>query len=152
VWGWLLCLQLHSHAQDTGTITVHFDIDATQQTIHNFAASDAWACQFVGNWPDAKKNTMADWLFSLDTLKDGSPRGIGLSMWRYNIGAGSAGQGESSGIRDEWRRAASFEDNDVESTNRIRAQNWFTARCKSFNISFSVSGAKKRRTAIPGLL
>jgi hypothetical protein len=123
--GALLLPQLHSHAQDTGTISVHYDINATRQTIRNFAASDAWACQFVGNWPNAKKNAIADWLFSMDTFADGSPRGIGLSMWRYNFGAGSAAQGDSSGIRDEWRRAASFTDNDLESTNRIKAQNWF---------------------------
>jgi O-glycosyl hydrolase len=29
-------------------------------------------------------------------------------MWRFNIGAGSAEQGEASGIKDEWRRAESF--------------------------------------------
>ena len=79
--------------------------------MHNFAASDAWACQFVGSWPDEKKNVIADWLFSTDTLANGTPKGIGLTMWRDNIGAGSANQGSASGINDEWRRAASFMDN-----------------------------------------
>jgi len=74
------------------------------QVMDNFAASDAWSCQFVGKWPVFKKSRMADWLFSTDTLKDGSPKGIGLTMWRFNIGAGTAGQGDSSGIRDVWRR------------------------------------------------
>ncbi|MBS1602099.1 MAG: xylanase [Bacteroidetes bacterium] len=74
------------------------------QVMDNFAASDAWSCQFVGGWPDAKRRAMADWLFSMDTLKDGSPKGIGLTMWRFNIGAGTAEQGDGSGIRDVWRR------------------------------------------------
>ncbi|TWV94020.1 glycoside hydrolase [Chitinophaga pinensis] len=89
------------------TTAVHVSIDpgTTYQTIDNFSASDAWSVQFVGNWPEHKKNVMADWLFSTDTTASGVPVGIGLSMWRYNIGAGSAEQGDSSGIKDEWRRA-----------------------------------------------
>src|SRR3954471_14371936 len=93
------------HAQQSSKISIRFDEKKTYQTIQNFAASDAWACQFVGNWPDAKKNAIADWLFSMDTLTNGNPKGIGLSLWRYNLGAGSAEQQENSGIGDEWRRA-----------------------------------------------
>ena len=37
------------------SIQVEIDETKTAQTIHNFAASDAWACQFVGNWPDEKR-------------------------------------------------------------------------------------------------
>lgn len=113
------------HSQTTDKIPVSFNTYATHQTIHNFSASDAWACQFIGNWPDEKRNAIADWLFSLDAYPDGSPRGIGLSMWRYNIGAGSADQHDSSGIRDEWRRAASYDAKDGEAKQRVQAQNWF---------------------------
>lgn len=93
------------------TTAVHVSIDpgTTYQTIDNFSASDAWSVQFVGNWPEQKKNAMADWLFSMDTTSSGTPRGIGLSMWRYNIGAGSTEQGDSSDIRDEWRRASEWQ-------------------------------------------
>ncbi|QHS58448.1 glycoside hydrolase [Chitinophaga agri] len=93
------------------TTAVHISIDpgTTYQTIDNFSASDAWSVQFAGNWPEQKKNTMADWLFSTDTSTTGSPIGIGLSMWRYNIGAGSAEQGDSSAIRDEWRRTTDWQ-------------------------------------------
>lgn len=79
------------------------------QTIHNFGASDAWSLQFVGaNWPAQKQARIADLLFSLEEQTDGSPVGIGLSAWRFNIGAGSAAQGEESGIGDRWRRADAF--------------------------------------------
>lgn len=86
---------------------VHLRVDPSRayQTIENFGASDAWSCQFVGAWPDEARNKMADWLFSSDTTADGQPKGIGLSIWRFNIGAGSTEQGEGSGIRDAWRRA-----------------------------------------------
>jgi hypothetical protein len=96
------------------------------QTIENFGASDAWACQFAGLWPDEKKNAIADLLFSTDTFNDGSPKGIGLSLWRFGIGAGSAQQGEASGIKDEWRRAESFlEPNGTYNWNRQAGEVWF---------------------------
>jgi hypothetical protein len=125
-----LCLQPGAHAQHAGKISVSYSIDTVWQTIHNFSASDAWACQFAGNWPDEKRNRIADWLFSMDTLADGSPQGIGLSMWRYNIGAGTAEQGDSSGIKDEWRRAASLDSKAKEAMDRIRSQNWFLKAAK----------------------
>lgn len=89
-------------------VTVRIDAAKPQQTIANFAASDAWAGQFVGNWPAAKREAIADLLFSQEASPSGQPKGIGLSMWRVNLGAGSAEQGEASGIKDEWRRAESF--------------------------------------------
>lgn len=111
-------------------IVVHVDAGKTHQVIRNFGASDAWSCQFVGNWADEKKNTIADWLFSTDTLQNGNPKGIGLTMWRYGIGAGSAEQGDSSSIEDEWRRAALVNKNTVEKDERIKAQNWFLLAAK----------------------
>ncbi|MBC9910287.1 glycoside hydrolase family 30 protein [Chitinophaga varians] len=95
-------------SQHHQAIQVNIDLSGKAQTIHNFAASDAWSCQFTGAWPDSKRNQLADWLFSSDTAANGQPKGIGLSMWRFNIGAGSTEQGDDSGIRDEWRRAACF--------------------------------------------
>jgi O-glycosyl hydrolase len=91
------------------TVPVHITIDpgVTYQTIDNFGASDAWSCQFVGDWPAQKKNAIADWLFSMDTSAAGQPVGIGLSMWRYNIGAGSA---EQANIKDKWRRTFNWKD------------------------------------------
>ena len=79
------------------------------QTIHNFGASDAWTIQYVGeNWPLEQRNEIADLLFSTDLDPEGKPEGIGLTAWRFNIGAGSAAQGDGSGITNEWRRAESF--------------------------------------------
>lgn len=110
-----LCFLLHtalSQQSPGNVIQVNIAIQKTAQTIRNFAASDAWAGQFTGNWPDSQRIQIADWLFSTDTTADGQPKGIGLSMWRFNIGAGSAEQGSNSGIKDEWRRAASFLETD----------------------------------------
>ena len=43
---------------------IHIDLADRHQTVRNFGASDAWACQFIGVWPDEKRNQVADWLFS----------------------------------------------------------------------------------------
>ncbi len=119
--GLLGLLGFRATGQTPGAIRLRLEESKTYQTIDNFAASDAWACQFVGNWPDDKRNQVADWLFSIDTFANGNPKGIGLTMWRYNLGAGSAGQKDSSGIKDEWRRAPATGSN----SPKTAAQNWF---------------------------
>ena len=78
------------------------------QTIDNFSASDGWSMQFVGLWPEKKQEKIADWLFSTANDSSGKPLGIGLSMWRFNIGAGSAEQGDSSQIGNVWTRSECF--------------------------------------------
>jgi O-glycosyl hydrolase len=136
----LLCWGCGLNSEDAGklpedraakTITISLDPVQRYQTIDNFGASDAWSAQFVGNWPDDKRNAIADLLFSTATHDDGSPRGgspkgIGLSLWRFNIGAGSAEQGDKSGIGDEWRRAESFLEEDRSyNWQRQAGQLWF---------------------------
>jgi O-glycosyl hydrolase len=112
-------------------VTIDINFAKTYQTISNFGASDAWSCQFVGNWPDEKRNKIADLLFSRDNNTDGSPKGIGLSLWRFNIGAGSTQQGNESGIKDEWRRAESFLNNDGSYSWQNQAgQVWFLKAAK----------------------
>ena len=109
-------------------------IDPSQifQTIDNFGASDAWSFQFVGNWPQDKKDAIADLLFSTDTTSVGEPKGIGLSLWRFNLGAGSAQQGSQSGIADEWRRAPSFLNSDgTYNWGNQSGQTWFLKAAKS---------------------
>ena len=107
-------------------VQVNIDLSKTYQRIDNFGASDAWTCQFIGKWPTAKKDKIADLLFSMDTLTNGSPKGIALSLWRFNIGAGSAEQGDQSGIKDEWRRTESFLNNDGSYNWQNQAgQIWF---------------------------
>ncbi len=82
----------------------------TYQIIHGFGASDAWSNELINLLQDSTRNTVADWLFSKETLSDGSCRGAGLSIWRYNLGTGSSGQGDDSGIPDPYRRTESIID------------------------------------------
>lgn len=106
------------------------------QTIHSFGASDAWSTQFIGkNWPINKRNQIADYLFSQELDDTGKPKGIGLSTWRFNIGGGSAYQGNNSGIDDEWRRAESFLTSMGYDWNAQQGQRWFLTAAKTRGVS-----------------
>ena len=76
--------------------------------IDGFGASDAWSMQHIGLWPDSVRLQTADWLFSTENDSKGQPLGIGLSIWRFNIGAGSHDQGRESGIGSHWMRTGCF--------------------------------------------
>ncbi|AUD01465.1 glycoside hydrolase [Spirosoma pollinicola] len=110
------------------------------QTIHSFGASDCWSAKFIGNWPDeAKKNQIADLLFSLDTLSTGQPKGIGLSLWRMNIGAGSYEQKDSSLITDEWRREECFLKPDGQyDWNKQAGSQWFLRAARKRGVRYSL--------------
>ena len=113
-----------SQAKTTG-ITV--DLHDEKQVIHSFGASDAWTCQFVGeHWPLEKREKIADLLFSKEVDSKGNPKGIALSMWRFNVGAGSAEQGDASRISTPWHRAECFLNADGSyNWGKQKGQQWF---------------------------
>ncbi|MDA3879259.1 MAG: T9SS type A sorting domain-containing protein [Prolixibacteraceae bacterium] len=80
----------------------------THQTIEGFAASDCWTGNFIGQWNNYPRDMAARFLFSKNFNSLGMPEGIGLSMWRVNLGAGTYEQGNASGIDDVSRRAECF--------------------------------------------
>ena len=88
----------------------HFEICPEQplQVMEHFSASDAWSMHIIGKWPQEKQNQVADWLFSTENDANGKPKGIGLSLWRFNVGAGSTEQGEDSQIGSPWMRTECF--------------------------------------------
>lgn len=96
----LVCMAGVAMAQKVETFRV---TDREQQTIDGFGASDAWSMWRIGEWEDSLQTKVADWLFSSEVLEDGSPKGIGLSIWRFNAGAGSATQGDSAQINHDTR-------------------------------------------------
>ena len=112
--------------------TLKVMVDQEMQTMDGFGASDAWRCQMVGkNWPVAKRNAIADLLFSKETDANGNPKGIGLSIWRFCLGAGSTEQGPDSNILDEWRRGECFQSADGKyNWNKQEGQRWFLQAAK----------------------
>lgn len=82
--------------------------DTRHQTIEFFGAADAWSCNFVGKyWDENRKREIADYLFSQETDASGNPVGIGLSIWRVNLGAGTLEQ-PGADIYPYQRRAESY--------------------------------------------
>lgn len=121
-------------------IRVEIDAGVVKQTIHSFGASDCWSGKFVGQWADdKKKNQVADLLFSTDTLDNGNPIGIGLSLWRFNIGGGSYEQGKESNIADEWRREECFLNEAGEyDWSKQQGQQWFLQAAKSRGVKYTL--------------
>ena len=76
-------------------------------------------------------------LFSTEQQADGSPKGIGLSLWRFNIGAGSYEQGAASGIGDEYRREECFlgTDGSYNWSKQAGAQ-WFLKAAKKRGVRY----------------
>ncbi len=103
----LLCLSVGLNAQETTFYVI--DKDIKYQEIDNFSASDAWRMDFVGkNWPNEKKEHIADLLFKHEFDKDGNPIGMALTNWRVNIGAGSYENRGNNEVTSTWNRTECF--------------------------------------------
>lgn len=126
--GWTVAL-LAAGALAQTTYTV--DVSKRHQRIDHFGASDCWTAQSVGLYPDATRERVADWLFSTAVGTNGQPQGIGLSLWRFNVGAGSAEQGGASQIADASKRTACFRLADGRyDWSKQAGQRWFLQAAK----------------------
>ena len=119
-------------------VQLNIDFNAKKQTIQNFGASDAWNTEQIGKyWPLEKKQKLANLLFSAEKDGIGNPEGIGLSAWRFNIGAGTAEQGNASRISNVSRRTEGFLNSDGISYNwnKQAGQQWFLKEAvRTYNI------------------
>lgn len=123
----LLHLTQPAAGDDFSAVRINVDTTEYYQRIDNFGASDCWAFQFVGeNWPEETKNRVADLLFSKDFDADGNPEGIGLSLWRFNIGSGSR-ENPANVIPDIWRTTECLCDSTgkFDFTGKQSGQIWF---------------------------
>ena len=127
---------LTSFAQTGNPVVFTIDGQNKAQVIENFGAAGCWFSEGIGKyWPEQKKEQIAEWLFSKSFDKNGSPKGIGLSAWRFNIGGGSAEQGDSSGIKDFRKRVESFQNTDgTYDWNKQAGYVWFVKKAKSYGV------------------
>ena len=95
-------------SQPAPDLRYQIEVDKPLQTMEHFGASDAWSMHILGLWAQEKQNQIADWLFSTENDANGKPKGIGLSLWRFNVGAGSTEQREASQIGSSWMRTECF--------------------------------------------
>jgi hypothetical protein len=89
-------------------------------------------------YPESKKKQIAEWLFSQESDPKGNPKGIGLSMWRFNIGAGSTEQGKESKISNEWRRAESFLTDTGYDWGKQQGQQYFLEAAKRYQVPYTL--------------
>ncbi|MFI3262825.1 MAG: glycoside hydrolase [Rikenellaceae bacterium] len=120
------------------------DYSDTKQTIHSFGASDCWRTQYIGNWDLDKREEIADLLFSSETDKNGNPKGIALSIWRFNIGSGSHEAEDGAGIGSSWRKTDCFLNSDGSwNWDRQAGQRWFLEAARErgvrYSLAFSIS-------------
>jgi len=126
--------------------------DRPRQTMLHFGASDAWSMQRIGVWPVEEQKRIADLLFSRDTTSTGQPVGIALSIWRFNLGAGSAEQGDAAQInrgtrtecmldaRGEWDWEKQFGQRRFLRLARERGVRHFVAFCNSAPVFMTING------------
>ena len=128
----LLLLPFEGKAQ-----TYTIETGQPQQTIEHFGASDAWSMQTIGLWEEEEaQQQIADWLFSTENDENGKPRGIGLSLWRFNLGAGSAEQGDSSFINRGTRTECFLRPDGTYDWNRQPGQIKFMKMAKERGVPY----------------
>ncbi|MEX6686210.1 glycoside hydrolase [Danxiaibacter flavus] len=117
---------------------ISFTVDANNkaQVMDNIGASGCWFSEGIGkNWPEKKRERIAELLFSREVGANGSPLGIGLSCWRFNIGGGTAEQGDSSGIKDFRRRVECFlSPQGTYDWSKQAGYTWFVKKAKSYGV------------------
>lgn len=120
---------------------VHINVAEQHQIIQGIGASDAWSFNPVGtHWSESVKEDIALKLFSREVDTNGHPKGIGLSRWRFNIGGGSAEQGEDSHIDQPERRAESFLNADgTYNWAKQAGQQWFLDKAKTHGVEHLVA-------------
>lgn len=130
----LLSIPVLCQDKDQLTFTVHYN--DTMQRIRNIGASGCWFSEEIGKWwPLEKKQRIAEMLFSKEFDKNGQPRGIGLSAWRFNIGAGTTEQADSSGIKEPARRVECFlSPNGSYDWNKQKGYRWILQQAKNYGV------------------
>jgi len=115
------------------TQTVSVDPSKTYQEMEGFGASDCWLPNWIGQYWTSSRLQIANWLFSRD-ISNGKPQGIGLSMWRVNLGAGTADAPGGGGIDDDNannRAEAFLPTSGAYDWNKCAGQTWFMKQAKN---------------------
>lgn len=100
------------------------------QEMEGFAASDCWLPNQIGQYWTDNRNEIAQLLFSQNISSDGQPQGIGLSMWRVNLGAGTEEQGDDSNMASN-NRAQSYLTAGSYNWNSCAGQRYFMEQAKN---------------------
>lgn len=114
------------------TRKISLDVNSTYQEMEGFGASDCWLPNQIGQYWSSNRLQLARWLFSRNISSDGQPQGIGLSMWRVNLGAGSANDANSGGITNQNNLAESYLlSSGAYDWNKCAGQRYFMEQAKN---------------------
>lgn len=125
------------HSEKPVRLVLKTDTSRKYQTIQGIGASGAWWSQDVGGWRKLNhkgkeiREEIANLLFDRN-------HGIGLSTYRYNIGAGSAEKGAASlEITEPWRRTESFErEPGVYDWSKDEQARWFLDKAREYGVRY----------------
>lgn len=132
-----LLMPLVAIAQTNDRVTEYTILTSSpEQHILHFGASDAWSMQFLGLWQDKEQEKIADWLFSTENDASGKPKGIGLSIWRFNLGAGSEEQGDKAQIQPSTRTECFLNADGSYNWNKQAGQRRFLLLAKERGVPF----------------
>ena len=120
---------------------VAVSLNTRYQTLDGIGASDCWLPNLIGKHWTNQRGKIAELLFSQD-INNGSPKGIGLSTWRVNLGAGTEELGADSGIDDDNKnnRAPSYvtvgstASNMTYDWNKCEGQRYFMEQAKNMGV------------------
>ncbi len=114
-------------------ISVKINAGTVYQTIEGFGASDCWLGEYVGkNY--SGKDKIAKLLFSQDTLANGALEGIGLSMWRVNLGGGSADQKDPMFETAKMAECYLKDDGKTYDWTKCKGQQYFMTEAKKYGV------------------
>lgn len=110
--------------------------DEVYQTIRHFGSSAAFDLnEITDSWSDEGKERLAESIFSRETDSLGNPKGLGLSSFRIEIGAGSREQGSDSRIGIESRRApCPLQEDGSYDWSRMEAETYWVEKAYEYGV------------------
>ncbi|GAA4973999.1 glycoside hydrolase [Algibacter aquimarinus] len=116
---------------------ITLNLNTTFQVIDHFGASGGFQDQWVGKWPEATKNQVAELFFSTETDPQGNPEGIGLSLWRTIIGDGAADQVNSGFSASNWFRETEcyLDASGNYDWTKQAGEQWFLSKAKEYGVN-----------------
>ncbi|MBD5777934.1 DUF4082 domain-containing protein [Pelagicoccus sp. NFK12] len=130
---------------ETSAQTISVQPEQRYQTIESIGSSTGWNMEWLGkHWPESTREEIAKLLYSKDMDENGNPLGVGFSLIRFYIGAGTFEQGEASQIVDPNRRTEGYlNDDGTYDWSKQAGVQWFLRKAWDYGVekktAFSVS-------------
>ncbi len=118
-------------------LTLTLLTDSSHQTIKHFGSSAAFNLNEVTeDWQKKNLDRLADFIFSRMYGPTGKPKGIGLSSFRIELGAGSRDQGDSSRVaRVNARTECPLRPNGSYDWSKMEAETYWVNKCYEYGVS-----------------